>query len=107
MRFTGLCGDSLLDRTAVGDVFLERYPSPHLLSELLFGQEAVAATFDCDESLAHHLADLFRECWPGDAEVVRQLRGVVLGREPSVGAGRAIQQVGYEAVADGALREYA
>lgn len=23
MRFTGLCGDSLLDRTAVGDVFLE------------------------------------------------------------------------------------
>jgi len=24
MRFTGLCGDSLLDRTAVGDVFLER-----------------------------------------------------------------------------------
>jgi len=24
MRYTGLCGDSLLDRTAVGDVFLER-----------------------------------------------------------------------------------
>ncbi|ETK10272.1 hypothetical protein T230_02610 [Tannerella sp. oral taxon BU063 isolate Cell 1/3] len=24
MMFTGLCGDSLLDRTAVGDVFLER-----------------------------------------------------------------------------------
>ena len=43
----------------------------------------------------------------GDAEVVRQLRGVVLGREPSVGAGRAIQQVGDEAVADGPLREYA
>ena len=105
MRFTGLCGDSLLGRTDVGNVFLERQPSPHLLSELLFGQEAVAATFDGDESLAYHFTDLFRECGAGDAEVMRQLRGVVLGREPSVGAGRAIQQVGDEAVADGPLRE--